>query len=343
MKMAKMRMGIDARVFYQMFEYAAFAKAIYGSEIAGYGHYREKDGIYKLAPLTKQIVTGGDVDAFPSAIINDVKYDISDMVVQWHSHVEMNTFFSSVDQKNIKDMLRLYPLLISIVVNVKQEYTARLDIRNIAYGKHTMRLPESEIISFDLELVPYYSSDAIYNEVKEKLRRPRKKYVRTKVIQLPVNNPPAPPNYNPADEDDDYNSWWNDDMWNSVLNDITAPEDNKSATSEYHNEWYKEVMMMAGSLCRNHEKDFRCTRIEQTGTVFINHSISHSFCTIEGNSIQVNGKRSTWTNYLMQCGGEYHKNYAINTHNKARVQQELEEMIAKRMLAQNTPKDGVTK
>jgi len=331
----KMRMSIDARVLYQMYEYAAFAKAVYGSEIAGYGHYREKDGIYKLAPLTKQIVTGGDVDAFPSAIINDVKYDISDMVVQWHSHVEMSTFFSGVDQRNIKDMLKLYPLLISIVVNVKQEYTARLDIRNIAYGKHTMRLPESEIVSFDLELVPYYSSDAVYNEVKEKLRRPRKKYVRTKIIQLPANNKPVNEDDEKYEGEDDYNSWWDDDMWNSVLNDITAPEETPT-----FNEWYKEVMMMAGSLCRNHENEFRYTRIEQTGTVFINHNTSHTFCTIEANSIQVSGRHSSWTAFLMLCGGDYHKNYAINEPNKARVQQELEEIIAKRMLAQTASQAG---
>jgi hypothetical protein len=332
---SKLRMSIDARVLYQMYEYAAFAKTIHGSEIAGYGHYREKDGIYKLAPLTNQIITGGaEVDTFPSTIINDVKYDISDMVVQWHSHVEMNTFFSGTDQKNIKDMLGLYPLLISIVVNVKQEYTARLDIRNVAYGNHIMRLPEDNIASFDVELVPYYSNDVVYNEVRNKLKQPHKKHIRTKITQLPVGNQ-QPANNNFGKEDD---NWWDEGMWGNTLDEITASEEPSFKTAS---EWDEDVIMMAAALCLDHEQEFRFTKIEGTGTIFINHKPTHIFCTIEDGEIFVQGQLSDWSHFLVKCGGDYLDNYGITPSNKERVRQKLEEIVAKKVLTQGTPKSGV--
>ncbi len=329
--MAKLKMGIDAKVLYQMYEYAAFAKTIYGSEIVGYGHYREKDGIYKLAPLTKQIATAVDVESTSFGIINDVNYDISDMIVQWHSHVEMSCFFSGTDQRNIKDALKLYPMLISIVVNVKQEYAARLDIRNIAYGKHIMTLPEDNIVTFDLELVPYYSNDAAYNEVKNKLKPPRKKPVRAKIFQ-----PNKIPSY--YDIYDDSGWSYNDDDWEN--SNATVQEELPLSTSEGANN--PDIMMMAGALCRDHSQSFRLTKVEQTGTIFITHHPSHTFCTID-ETIAVNGQPSDWAGFLRQCGENYLADYAINTANKERVKKELEETIAKKMLAQDAPKDGVQK
>lgn len=329
--MAKQRIAIDAKVMHQMFEYAAFAKHIYGSEIAGYGHYRETDGIYKLAPLTKQIVTGGDVDAFPSAIINDVKYDISDMIVQWHSHVEMDTFFSGTDQKNIKDMLKLYPMLISIVVNVKGEYRARLDIRQVSYGKHKFILPESDIVTFDLELIPYYTNNEVYNEVKAKLRRPKPpKPPKPKVMQLPVAQQQSSAK---ADgqaelfESNETGLWWEDEWWSTVLDET----ENGSSVSEAIT-WTEEIILLLMALVRDFPNDFRYHRIPQTGSVFITHDKSHTFALIEEQGVTVQGNKSSWREFLLKCGSkdiDYVTRYTYSTDNIKRVRREVNELLKK--------------
>lgn len=343
-------MPIDAKVFYQMYEYAAFAKSIHNSEIAGYGHFNEQDGIYKLAPLTKQIVTGSDVDAFPSSIVNDVGYDISDMIVQWHSHVEMGTFFSNTDQKNIKDMLRMYPMLISVVVNVKHEYTARLDIRSIAYGNQQYRLPESDIMTYDLELIPYYSNDEIWDEVTEKLRRPRKKPQRkAKIIPLSEKGK----NGNVQDSlfnRKELDSWWENGMWDSTYdeeleNGMVEIESNaKGSVSVDIKTWFEDIMMLAGSLCRNHDREFRHTRIEQNGNIFITHERSKTWCTINRDGIMLRGNKASWKDFLVSCGAGYLANYSWNATNLARAKAEWAELQEKRkLLAEKKPEADTKK
>lgn len=326
--MAKLRMPIDAKVLYQMYEYAAFAKAIHGSEIAGYGHFNNQDGIYKLAPLTKQIVTGGDVDAFPSAIVNDVGYDMSDMIVQWHSHVEMSTFFSGTDQKNIKDMLRMYPMLISIVVNIKHEYTARLDIRSVAYGNQKFILPESDIMTYDLELIPYYSSDAVWDEVKSKLRKPRK---RPQPKPKPANLNNTGNNgqgrlFNSQELDD----WWERGMWDTTYDELIEVESNHKGKVEVDSRlWWEQITLLAGSLCNNHPKEFRWTRIEQNGNIFISHEKSKTWCTLTKQGVQLHGERGTWKDFLVKCGSGFVANYSWSTANLARAKAEYAERESK--------------
>src|SRR5690606_2508550 len=123
-----MKIAISNKVMDKMFEYAAWANHHFGTEIAGWGHFSEENGIYKLAPLPKQTVKGAEVDSFPTEITNDVNYDISDMTVQWHSHVEMGVNPSYTDKQFIKDALEIMPYLISIIVNVKGEYSAEINI-----------------------------------------------------------------------------------------------------------------------------------------------------------------------------------------------------------------------
>lgn len=321
--MSKMRMPINAGVLYKMYEYAAFAKFIHGSEIAGYGHFSNEDGIYKLAPLAKQTVTGGDVDVFPQAIINDVNYDISDMVVQWHSHVEMAVFFSHQDATNIKNMLGLYPFLISIVVNCKHEYTARMDIRNIAYGKSVFRLPEADIITYELELIPYYTNDEVYFEVEEKLHRPRKKPVRKQPIYIPpATGASVLPAYNPPTlfQEDELNTMWNSGAFdsdrtdNDYLDFVPKNQDIKKADDLG---WFEAVALLVGALCMENE-DFHVLRIEQTGSFFVDHKPSHTWCTIDQTGVKTNGMKSSWKEFLMKAGGDFNRDYGYTVDNVAR-------------------------
>lgn len=172
---------IDAKVMYQMYEYAAYAKHIFGTEIAGWGHYNKKDGIYKLTPLPKQIVSGADVDTFPDEILKDQTYDISDMVVQWHSHVDMGVTPSGTDKKLIKDALELYPYLISIIVNCKHQYHAELNI------KRSGELVFPDPIHLDVELVTYYDNPEVKKIVKKQCRKP---------APLTISTPKTIPAYN---------------------------------------------------------------------------------------------------------------------------------------------------
>lgn len=167
--MSQIEIPIDAKVLYQMYEYAAFAKHYYASEIAGWGHYDKDKGIYKLAPLTKQEVSGAEVDNFPNEILSDTEYNISDMIVQWHSHVDMGVTPSVTDINTIKETLKITPALISIIVNCKNEYTARLDFARA----NVFNLPNP--VTFPIKLIPYYVNKEISREVKKKLSLPKPK------------------------------------------------------------------------------------------------------------------------------------------------------------------------
>lgn len=172
--MTKIQIPIDARVLYEMQEYAGYAKHHFASEIAGWAHYKQDRGIYKLAPLPKQEITGATADTSSMDVTNDINYDISDMVVHWHSHVDMMPNPSGTDLQQIKDTLGIMPMLISIIVNCKGQYTARLDVKQVG-GKFGVKLNSPE--SYEVELIPYYSNKKVSQEVLKKLRRPKPKKV----------------------------------------------------------------------------------------------------------------------------------------------------------------------
>jgi hypothetical protein len=165
----KIKMSIDRKVFADMFEIAHWAKVHNQSEVAGWGHWTPEKGIYKLAPLLEQEASGAEVDTFPDAILNDVKYDVSDMTVQWHSHVDMSVFFSATDKKLIEEALELYPFLISIVVNCKGQYYAELNISRA--GQFDLPV----VVSLEVELVPIYAQSRWSKIVKDKVRKPKPK------------------------------------------------------------------------------------------------------------------------------------------------------------------------
>jgi len=174
----KMKIKIQADVYHSLFEYARIAERKFQSEIAGWGHYSKKLGIYKLTPLPAQEVSGAEVDAFPNELLSNTDYDISDMIVQWHSHVNMATTPSSVDNANIKDTMKIMDNLISIIVNCKGDYSARIDFRN----KNRFF---DNIVTHDVELVVDYHLDIASME-REVLAKCKKKlwYVDDKQYPL---------------------------------------------------------------------------------------------------------------------------------------------------------------
>jgi len=173
--MTKIQMPIDAGVLFGMYQYAGYAKHFHKSEIAGWAHYSQNRGIYKLAPLVEQEITAATADTSSASIINDVEYDISDMIVHWHSHVDMMPSPSSTDLEQIKDTLGLFPMLISIIVNCKNQYSARLDVNSIGNKKCFYKLPIAE--TYEVELVPYYNDKVVAKEIQKKLKKPKQPLV----------------------------------------------------------------------------------------------------------------------------------------------------------------------
>lgn len=167
--MDKVKIPIDAKVLFQMYEYADSAHKAFGTEIAGWAHYNKNKGIYKLAPLLPQEVSGSEVSSFPDEHINDMKYDISDMIVQWHSHVMFSCSPSQPDKDLIKEALKLMPMIISIIVNCKGEYSATVSLKQA--GAFTFQ----DFVKLDAELVTYYECPNILKEVRKKCYKPKPK------------------------------------------------------------------------------------------------------------------------------------------------------------------------
>jgi len=164
---SKIKIPINAKVLYEIQQYAAYAKFHYKSEIAGWGHYNEENGIYKLAPLVKQTVTGCTADTISDVITKDIKYDISDLIVFWHSHVDMSPTPSKTDLDQIEEFLQPLPMVITIIVNCNNQYSARLSMSKSG-GRFSVALPSP--VYYDVELEPYYEDAKVSKEVEKKLK-----------------------------------------------------------------------------------------------------------------------------------------------------------------------------
>lgn len=162
-----MKIKIEQNVFDRIFQYAKGAKLHLNSEITGWGHYTPSAGIYKLAPLREQTVTGGaqveQVGQVPAG------YDVSDLLVQWHSHVDLPCMWSNPDEDNIKSICKLMPMLISIVVNCRGEYKARLDYSKIKVGNGYMDLDKQVTVELTLEWRNDIIPSSIMDEITKNL------------------------------------------------------------------------------------------------------------------------------------------------------------------------------
>jgi len=301
----KIQIKIDAKVFSQMFSYAHYAREHFGSEIAGWGHFNEKKGIYKLTPLPKQVVSGAEVDAFPDLILEDTSYDISDMIVQWHSHVDMGVFFSGTDNNNIKDCMKIFPMLISVIVNCKGQYIAKLSITK-AGGASRITLPQ---IDYDVELIPYYSDKDISKEVLAKCSRP-KPIVHKNLYQVSDGNDR---NYNPYgfgfDADDYYIPYPKEtaklfsakpeakqleepkQIWNSAYDYSLNYKSTKFTEDEI-----KLIRDMALTVSKELSTQFQ--QLSSMGILVLQATVGSAYLTLEGNVMEINGQEGSWWRFM---------------------------------------------
>jgi len=354
----KIDIQIDAKVLYQMFEYAAFASHIHGTEIAGWGHYSKKDGIYKLAPLLKQEVKGAEVDTFPDEIIHRQDYDISDMVVQWHSHVNFPVFASNTDKELIRKALKLFPYLISIIVNCKHEYFAELNY------KHAGGVELDTPLNMEVNLIPYYDNTAVYNEVKKKCYEPKEVVEKVTAVEGANHKKGWHPRYGSG-------TWYgknfyphNGKFWVKNVNynpllkifngkgeivipfkdDVKdSPDKNVGFTAEETLDMFedysgfgmneygmgdyippiKEVKMIKQvkekAILLDKDLHDKVSMVVANGTYWIQHLKDNSYCEISEDGVLVNGHDGTWNEFLIKIG-HYEEPYMIDDRKEDAVQ-----------------------
>lgn len=113
----------------------AYAHAASPNEVAGFGKVRvEGDSIFvEDVMIYEQTVTGAHVDMDAADIakwatgIIKAGGSTKDWKLWWHSHVDMQAFFSAVDTGTI-DRSTEFDWMVSLVVNKRRERHARLDL-----------------------------------------------------------------------------------------------------------------------------------------------------------------------------------------------------------------------
>lgn len=115
---------ITPRVYKRIFQYADACSL----EISGFGQL-SKDGVFDtLFPLFPQECTATETEIHEGALFALANSRYSAKVrVWWHSHVNMGVFWSTTDVECISALGQNLPYLLSVVVNKKGEYEARVD------------------------------------------------------------------------------------------------------------------------------------------------------------------------------------------------------------------------
>ena len=102
-------------------------------EIKGRGYIRQVGNILNIEDvfILPQKTSLGYVDenegAIHKYIVQNLDKDLDLMNFQWHSHPG-DVYYSSTDQKNIREWGKTMNLVVNLVVNKEFEYVCRLDI-----------------------------------------------------------------------------------------------------------------------------------------------------------------------------------------------------------------------
>lgn len=91
---------------------------------------------------------------------------VKDWNIWWHSHADMNVFWSATDENTIKEHSGMQSFLISIVTNKKNDFKARVDI----FPKDTSPFKKTVYHTFnDIDVEVEYDEDK--QKKKEKLEK----------------------------------------------------------------------------------------------------------------------------------------------------------------------------
>lgn len=141
------------------------------SEISGFGKIRKRRGefeVYDIEVLA-QTVSGVHATIKPEDLVKFMTEKMQggqsteDYKVWWHSHVNMQVFFSTTDVQTIDESTE-FPYLVSIVGNKKEEYKARVDVYE------PLRMTEE--VELEIEgLEDNKLKEECAEEVKEKVKK----------------------------------------------------------------------------------------------------------------------------------------------------------------------------
>ena len=147
-------------------------------EVGGLGSVEERDGelIVTDVFLIEQTASPGDFEIDPTALsqfVNEwIAYgrDVSELKFWWHSHADMNTFWSVVDEDTMR-RLAGDSYLISLVGNRRQEHRTCLTILK------PVHLVIDDIKIEVIETFDQYLLDAAEEEIKLKVKQKRRSWL----------------------------------------------------------------------------------------------------------------------------------------------------------------------
>lgn len=163
------------------------------AEISGLGKTYVKDGDIYVTDLTifKQEVTGVNTDLSQdnrALFQNELKKkgeDVSKWNLWWHSHVNMNVFWSGTDDKAVENDMGKIPYLLSIVSNKKKEIKTRVDFTMNGSSELCPIWSHEKVDDVETEILPpIVSSEEFekYNKIKDKIEKNKSKIDEAKKI-----------------------------------------------------------------------------------------------------------------------------------------------------------------
>ena len=154
-------LSITPKVYAKIFAYAKECKW----EVSGFGSFNKNGVIDTLFPLLTQKCSGSETEMDEKALEEITRSGFSKRInFHWHSHVNMGVFWSAQDKSNVENLIRFYPVLISVVVNKKGESLARLD-----YAR-PMRITHDKLpLEISVPFPPDQEMQRIRDEIEDKV------------------------------------------------------------------------------------------------------------------------------------------------------------------------------
>lgn len=145
------------------------------TEVGGLGAVEEREGELVVTDvfLIDQVATGDDFELDPgaqAAFINDWirrGRDVSELKFWWHSHVDMDTFWSVVDENTMR-RLAGDAYVVSLVGNRRREHRTCLTVMK------PVRIVVDNIVIDVIEALDQDLLDAAREEIGDKVKRKRR-------------------------------------------------------------------------------------------------------------------------------------------------------------------------
>lgn len=171
---------VEPIVLASIYKYAEIADG----EISGFAFFdEERQSVNQLFPLLSQECTGTETEMNEKVMseLSLTKWSAK-LNVWWHSHVYMGVFWSDTDKSAIESLGLTIPYLISIVVNKKREYKARID-----WFTPTRATIEDVVLDMDFT-ISEKRANLLAEEVKKMVKKPKSVQRVWNSREFPIHN-----------------------------------------------------------------------------------------------------------------------------------------------------------